>query len=194
MSSLITNGIALLNEPDILQAKFLNQLVRHIDKSDLTLNDQNVQCSHTDLRHNDKYHSEVLTIFKQIRDWIRHHLAIELHGDSGYQLRKIHGTTNRHVDGVWDKYDTNFVRKVSCIIALNGNFGGGEISFPNQDFKYRMNKGDVLLFPPYWTHPHQVFPPHAGTFRYTINSWFLELPPNLETVPIDKEGMINIYD
>lgn len=194
MSSLITNGIALLNDPNVLSPKFCNQLVRHIEKSELTENDQNVQCSHTMLKHNDKYHSEVLQIFKQLRDWIRHHLAIEVHGDTGYQLRRIHGTTKRHVDGTFDTFDSQYVRIVSCIVALNGDFGGGEISFPQQDFKYQMDKGDMLLFPPYWTHPHQVFPPHAGTFRYTINTWFLELSPNLEFVPIDKEGIVNIYD
>ena len=110
-------------------------------------------------------------------------------GDSGYQLRKIHGTTRLHADGSLDN-DGGNIRNLSCIIALNDDFGGGEVSFPKQDFLYQMNKGDILIFPPYHTHPHQVYPPHAGTYRYTINTWLYD---GTYRQTLKEDGIVNKY-
>ena len=173
MSILITNGIALIQEPKILRPKLCNDLISHIESSELHINDQNVQCESIDLARTDKLHAKVFDLFLNLRDWIRQYLTLEVMGDSGYQLRRIYGTTRLHTDGPIDGYGGE-IRNLSCIVALNGDFGGGEISFPKQDFKYQMSRGDILIFPPYHTHPHQVFPPHAGTYRYTINTWFYD--------------------
>jgi hypothetical protein len=67
------------------------------------------------------------------------------------------------------------VRKISVIIALNGDYEGGEFYFPSQGIdKIKLKKGQAILFPPYWTHPHGVNKPENNTFRYTINTWLLE--------------------
>ena len=174
MSILITNGIALIQEPKILKPKLCTDLISHIESSELDLNnDQNVQCNSINLARTDKLHAKVFNLFLNLRNLIRHYLTLEVIGDSGYQLRKIHGTTRLHIDGPFDDPGGD-IRNLSCIVALNGDFRGGEVSFPKQDFKYQMNRGDILIFPPYHTHPHQVFPPHAGTYRYTINTWFYD--------------------
>lgn len=100
-------------------------------------------------------------------------------GDSGYCFRKIHGPTRLHKDGVIISAIKGFipvqkVRKVSVIMALNGDYEGGEFYFPKQEFSIKLKKGDVLCFPPYYTHPHQVSAPLHNTFRYTINTWLYE--------------------
>ena len=174
MSILITNGITLIKDPKILKPKLCTDVVSYIESYNLdTKDDQNVQCSSINLEHTNKLHAKVLDLFLNLRTLIRHYLTLEVMGDSGYQLRKIHGTTRLHIDGPLDDPGGQ-IRNLSCIIALNDDFGGGEVSFPKQDFKYRMSKGDILMFPPYHTHPHLVFPPHAGTYRYTINTWFYD--------------------
>ena len=174
MSILITNGITLIKDPEILKPKLCTEVASYIESSQLNPEtDQNVQCSSITLEHTDKLHAKVLDLFLNLRNFIRHNLSLEVIGDSGYQLRKIHGTTRFHADGSVDQPGGQ-VRNLSCIIALNEDYGGGEISFPKQDFKYQMSKGDILMFPPYHTHPHLVFPPHAGTYRYTINTWFYD--------------------
>ena len=187
MSILITNGIALIKEPKIITPRLCNDLITYIDSSELKKNDQNVQCDTIDLISTDKLHTRVFNLFLELRICIRQYLNIDVLGDSGYQLRKIYGTTRLHVDGARDEYG---IRNLSCIIALNGNFGGGEISFPKQDYKYQMDRGDVLIFPPYHTHPHQVYPPHAGDYRYTINTWFYDGDVN-QNIKSDK--YVNIY-
>ena len=35
-------------------------------------------------------------------------------------------------------------------------------------------KGQIILFPPYWTHPHFTAELKNRTYRYTINSWLHE--------------------
>lgn len=190
MSTLITNGIALINDPKLISPKLCNEIVDYIEGSELLIDNQNVQGRYVLPTHQEKIHSKILKVFKKLQDRVRHELNLDVIGDSGFQLRKIHGTTRLHQDGVFDKL---LLRSLSCIIALNGDFGGGEISFPLQNFRYQMNKGDILLFPPYWTHPHQVYPPHAGTYRYTINTWFYDIESKkLNTTPEDQ--YINFYD
>ena len=104
MSILITNGIALIQEPKILRPKLCNDLISHIESSELHINDQNVQCESIDLARTDKLHAKVFDLFLNLRDWIRQYLTLEVMGDSGYQLRRIYGTTRLHTDGPIDGY------------------------------------------------------------------------------------------
>lgn len=53
------------------------------------------------------------------------------------------GFYNPHQDAFKD--DTN-MRMHTCIIALNDDYEGGETEFPNLGKKYKLNKGDMLLF------------------------------------------------
>ena len=96
--------------------------------------------------------------------------------DDGYTLRKIYGGTKRHVDGVHSKTSgfTKFVRALSFIAVLNDDYDGGIFNFPAQNLKFKVKKGQVVLFPPYWTHPHSVTSVGEGQARYTINTWIME--------------------
>jgi hypothetical protein len=96
--------------------------------------------------------------------------------DDGYTLCKIYGGTKRHVDGVHSKVseNSNFVRAMSLIIVLNDDYDGGIFNFPAQNLKFKVKKGEVVMFPPYWTHPHSVTSVGEGQARYTINTWILE--------------------
>ena len=98
-----------------------------------------------------------------------------------YCLRKIYGATREHKDGILSQNDKtnksvfkNQIRNMSVIIALNDDYDGGEFYFPIQDYKIKLKKGDIILFPPYWTHPHKVNPPLNRTYRYTINTWLFQ--------------------
>ena len=96
--------------------------------------------------------------------------------DDGYTLRKIYGGTKRHVDGVHSKTGgfTKFVRALSFIAVLNDDYDGGIFNFHAQNLKIKVKKGEVVLFPPYWTHPHSVTSVGEGQARYTINTWIME--------------------
>jgi predicted 2-oxoglutarate/Fe(II)-dependent dioxygenase YbiX len=96
--------------------------------------------------------------------------------DNGYTLRKIFGGTKRHVDGVHSKTGgfTKIVRALSFIAVLNDDYDGGIFNFPAHNLKFKVKKGEVVMFPPYWTHPHSVTSVGEGQARYTINTWILE--------------------
>jgi|TARA_R110002153_G_scaffold177288_1_gene330487 hypothetical protein len=96
--------------------------------------------------------------------------------DCGYVLRKIHGPTRLHVDSMLDfpglpYFPRNQVRNLTMTIALNGDYDGGEFCFPCQNFKIKLKRGQIIAFPPFWTHPHYTNELHNDTYRYTINTW-----------------------
>jgi predicted 2-oxoglutarate/Fe(II)-dependent dioxygenase YbiX len=86
-------------------------------------------------------------------------------------LRKIYGPTKLHEDGLKADENQPESRTVSVIIALNSDYDGGEIVFPCQNFKTKLEQGDAIVFPPFWTHPHYTESLNNNTFRYTITTW-----------------------
>jgi len=118
-------------------------------------------------------------IFKVINTSVKVLRLFEINcsGDTGYTLRKITGPTRMHMDGIdpypGSKSTDNSFRVASIIIALNGDYEGGEFNFPQQKRKIKLKKGQLICFPPYWTHPHGTNPLINGTVRYTINTWLI---------------------
>ena len=93
-------------------------------------------------------------------------------------MRKIYGPTKLHMDGPISNMSggdlsvtVDEIRSLSIIIALNGEYDGGEIVFPCQNFKTKLKQGEAIVFPPYWTHPHYTEKLKNNTFRYTITTW-----------------------
>jgi predicted 2-oxoglutarate/Fe(II)-dependent dioxygenase YbiX len=89
--------------------------------------------------------------------------------DSGYELLK-------YPEGCFYIEHTDSFkarpRAVSCSFILNDDFEGGEFAFFNKELKYRLEKGDALLFPSNFMYPHEVMPVTKGT-RYSIITWFV---------------------
>lgn len=61
-------------------------------------------------------------------------------------------------------------RDISIIGYLNDNFEGGETFFDRQDVKVKPQSGSILVFPAYYTHPHQSLPVLTGQ-KYAFTSW-----------------------
>lgn len=89
--------------------------------------------------------------------------------DSGYELLK-------YPEGCFYTEHTDSFkarpRAVSCSFILNDNFEGGEFAFFDRKFKYKLEKGDALMFPSNFMYPHEVMPVTKGT-RYSIITWFI---------------------
>jgi len=56
------------------------------------------------------------------------------------------------------------------ILYLSDVEEGGETSIPRYDIKVKPKQGRLLMFPPFWTHPHQGEKVTKGT-KYTIMSY-----------------------
>jgi len=89
--------------------------------------------------------------------------------DSGYELLKYpEGCFYiQHVDSFKAR-----PRAVSCSFILNDDFEGGEFAFFDRELKYKLEKGDALMFPSNFMYPHEVMPVTKGT-RYSIITWFV---------------------
>ncbi len=121
-------------------------------------------------------------LFQIAQTYMDKFYTFECQFDSGISLRKIFGATGEHCDGVYSNLPTPTgkvgERVSSLIIALNSDYEEGEFYFPLQGCKTRLERGQAILFPPYWTHPHGVSAPVNG-FRYTLNTWLvrdMEMP------------------
>lgn len=61
-------------------------------------------------------------------------------------------------------------RDVSVVGYLNDDFEGGETFFDRQNLKVKPQLGNVLVFPSYYTHPHQALPVTKGQ-KYSFTTW-----------------------
>jgi predicted 2-oxoglutarate/Fe(II)-dependent dioxygenase YbiX len=95
------------------------------------------------------------------------HCNIEI--DTGYDLLsyEVGQFYKEHTDS-YKKHP----RSVSCSIALNEDYEGGEFAFFNRELKYKLKKGSVILFPSNFMYPHEILPVTKGT-RYSIITWFI---------------------
>ena len=88
--------------------------------------------------------------------------------DTGYDLLKYStgGFYVQHTDAFLEH-----PRETSCSLVLNDDFEGGEFAFFDRQLKYKLNKGDALMFPSNFMYPHEVMEVTEGT-RYAIITWF----------------------
>lgn len=61
-------------------------------------------------------------------------------------------------------------RDISVVGYLNDGFEGGETYFDRQNVKVSPKAGSVLVFPAYFTHPHESLPVIKGE-KYAFTSW-----------------------
>lgn len=61
-------------------------------------------------------------------------------------------------------------RDISIVGYLNHDFTGGETLFDRQQLKVKPQIGSVVVFPAYYTHPHQSLPVITGQ-KYSFTTW-----------------------
>lgn len=61
-------------------------------------------------------------------------------------------------------------RDVSIVGYLNDDFEGGETFFDRQNLTIQPKRGSVIVFPAYYTHPHQALPVRSGQ-KYAWTTW-----------------------
>jgi len=180
----LINSLNIINDDDCkLIKKFIDNYVENklVDTTCWTSNGNTqslcfkISENHPNKILNKKADNLVFNIIKKLIDYLKEENQITrlntMVGDTAYQFRKIFGETRLHYDGIKGSYEDTNERFLSVIICLNDDYEGGEICFPVQDRIIKMKKGDILAFPPYWTHPHYSNDLLNKTYRYTINTW-----------------------
>ena len=87
--------------------------------------------------------------------------------EEGYFI--VHCENDGHFDGDIER------RVIAWMVYLNDVFDGGYTSFPHQDKKFQPRTGDILMWPAYWTHPHQGIVSMTEK-KYIITGWLSFLP------------------
>jgi len=186
-----SNNIFLIDCQHLLTDDFCEKLINYINDTDIFQIEKvgflkNVICKYVHLNDDDKneikcgFLNQVENIITFIIEYIKTEKNVKCNGNSLIALRKIYGPTKLHIDSIIinpidKKYiSIDKIRKMSIIMALNDDYEGGEFYFPLQDYKIKLKKGQIIAFPPYWTHPHMVFAPTNNTYRYTLNTWLYE--------------------
>lgn len=172
---------------NIVDEIFCKKYIDYINNSKLknTEKDENyktIKCDFIELDiqddNNITYDYEIYSIFHKIFKIIKkYNNYININGDTKYILRKIYGKTDCHIDEVRaidNIYFFNQIRSLSTILNLNDNYDGGEFNFPIQNINHKLKEGSVILFPPFWTHPHEVSNVGIDQYRYTITTWGTE--------------------
>jgi predicted MPP superfamily phosphohydrolase len=126
----------------------------------------------------------IMLKIKNIMSNVNKHIIFDNH--TGFILRKIYGETRIHIDNISEIYDNVYfikenkngdykmIRNSSMIFTLNDDYDGGMFNFPYYDITVKLKKGSVIIFPPFWTHEHQVYKVENNTYRYTLSTWTCE--------------------
>jgi len=96
-------------------------------------------------------------------------LEIKIDTDTGYDLLRYE--TGQFYTEHTDSF-TQIPRVLSCSIALNDDYEGGEFAFFDRELVYNLKKGSCIMFPSNFMYPHEIMPVTSGT-RYSIVTWFV---------------------
>ena len=89
-------------------------------------------------------------------------------GDAGYRINKtVKGESYGWHTDIDGPQTVHF--QYSVIIYLN-TVEGGETEFYYQKHKVKPKQGDILIFPPFWTHRHRGLAPKSD--KYTVLTAF----------------------
>lgn len=100
---------------------------------------------------------------------ICHHLYcmydIKINQDSGYTIKKLF---NYEINNL--SQDNNN-KKMKIMIGLNNDYDGGDIYYPKFDYCCNLKCGEIICFPPYWTHEYIIYPPLNRTYFYLLETY-----------------------
>jgi predicted 2-oxoglutarate/Fe(II)-dependent dioxygenase YbiX len=104
-----------------------------------------------------------------IKKYKENFLECQVKEDSGYELFKYE--VNDYCAQRTDYFGVQS-KTVSCSLALNDDYEGGEFAFFGRELVYKLKKGSCIMFPSNFMYPHEIMPVTSGT-RYSIVTWFV---------------------
>ncbi len=80
----------------------------------------------------------------------------------------------------------SMTRWLGAVCYFNSVEEGGETGFLYQNIKIKPEKGNIVLFPPFYTHVHCSFEPISNE-KYVLSTWFQQDYHSLASESIEKE-------
>lgn len=142
----------------------VDQTIRNVDS---------IGMSHNNITENPNRKFLDDEIFKSVNNamikYIEKFPEARITKDSGYDLLRYKKGSfyTQHTDSF-----TETMRTLSCSIALNNNFEGGEFAFFDRKIIKQPPVGSAIVFPSNFLYPHEIMPVTKGT-RYSIITWLM---------------------
>ena len=175
---------------NVFDKSFCEEMIKRMDESDKRkLNFghmNNVQCFQISDLNNTDMLEIINTKITDILKIISNKKRFDVIGHTEIELRMVYGETRNHIDGVCSnviKHPTTNVklksiRSVTIVGVFNDDYDGGVYRFPSQKAQIKLKAGSCIVFPPYWTHPHEVSniipKPGGRQHRYIVSAWGLD--------------------
>lgn len=112
-----------------------------------------------------KCYSPYANEFDILKDCSKHQLA-----SNSAKIQKTKPGQGYHVWHSEFNSIINSTRMMAWSVYLNDNFEAGETEFLYQQYRYKPQKGDCLIWPAGYTHTHRGNPPYNGD-KYIITGW-----------------------
>ena len=93
--------------------------------------------------------------------------------DSHYKMQRYRpgeGYHKLHCENEGMNPDGSYRRLLAWMVYLNDVTDGGHTEFPAQKKKFQPRRGDILIWPAYWTHPHRGVVSKTQV-KYILTGW-----------------------
>lgn len=164
-----TNFLPLRDEPN--DGILLMDNVIDCEMCDVIINELDKHTENIPFKIDKKHYLDdcIYQYMNKIFFQIYNKLGLACNVDSGFVLQKSCNEIQFSSSNIQSS-DCNCFYNTTIIVTLNDDYEGGEIYFPIQNFKKKLMKGQVIVFPPYWTHKYMFNSTQKNTYRYTITS------------------------
>ena len=138
--------------------------------------DTSTYLPHFPLQHTDK---ELMNEFNRVfwghcyKEYAKQFDILNTFAEHKSYTMKIQKTEPGQGYHIWHPEVTNREstnRLLTWTVYLNDEFEAGETEFLYQQYRYKPQKGDCIIFPTAYTHTHRGNPPIGGT-KYIITGW-----------------------
>jgi hypothetical protein len=172
--------------PKVFSAELCDKLIKKFEEAPASqkhrVNGQGVHFTHLNFRESkwEEEQSELVKLYVEIAKEYSKNVGITNEWPMKYALEDIrlkkympndHDEFQPHVD-VGD--NKNCTRFLAYFVYLNDNAGGSTV-FPKLNYEAKCKKGDMLVFPPLWTHSHAGLKPKdkpkyiCGTYLHYVS-------------------------
>ena len=148
-----------------------NEGVSKTKKQDTSTNLPKVPLSHADKEILNEFNRVFWGhCYKQYSDQFDILNACDKHNSYSMRVQKTEPGQGYHMWHAENTTRDSSTRLLTWTIYLNDEFEAGETEFLYQQYRYKPNKGDCIIFPAAFTHVHRGNPPIGGN-KYIITGW-----------------------
>jgi len=128
------------------------------------------------IRPGKKYHNALDKTFQEcVHSYIKEYPRITPVAYTGFRLNHygVNGFMRNHTDNIYKSHGQKLgYPHLTSLLFLNDTYEGGEFLMCDQQYKYKLSQGSVIVFPSNFMFDHEVAKVTKGD-RYTCMTWIM---------------------